>query len=93
MTRALRFLPLLVLIAFVGAVAWRLVSPADEKITSNMIGRPVPAFVLAPALAGKPGLSSSELASNQPRLVNLFASWCVPCSAAARRVEAARGSD
>jgi cytochrome c biogenesis protein CcmG/thiol:disulfide interchange protein DsbE len=83
MNRALRFLPLLILIAIVGALAWRLSSPPNEKITSKMVGRPLPAFVLAPATAGKPGLSSSELASGQPRLINVFASWCVPCIAEA----------
>lgn len=83
MNRALRFLPLLVLIVIVGALAWRLSSPPDEKIPSKMLGQPLPAFVLAPATAGKPGLSSSDLATGQPRLINVFASWCVPCIAEA----------
>ena len=83
MNRALRFVPLLVLMVFVGAVAWRLASPPDEKITSKMIGRQVPAFALAPAVPGKPGLSSSDLASGRPRMINVFASWCVPCIAEA----------
>ena len=83
MNRWLRFLPLLVLIAFIGAVAWRLNRPAEEEIRSQMIGRPVPAFALAPAMPGKPGLASVELAKGQPRLVNVFASWCVPCIAEA----------
>jgi cytochrome c biogenesis protein CcmG/thiol:disulfide interchange protein DsbE len=74
---------LLILVAFVGAVAWRLSSPADETITSKMIGQPVPAFKLSPATPGKPGLASVQLASGQPRIVNVFASWCVPCIAEA----------
>ena len=83
MSRAVRFLPLLILAAFVAAVAWRLSSPPDEKISSKMIGRPVPDFALAPASPGKPGLSSSDLASGRPRMINVFASWCVPCIAEA----------
>jgi len=83
MNWALRFLPLLILVAFVGAVAWRLSSPADEKIPSKLVGRPVPAFALAPATMDKPGLSSADLATGQARLVNVFASWCVPCIAEA----------
>jgi cytochrome c biogenesis protein CcmG/thiol:disulfide interchange protein DsbE len=82
-SRWLRFLPLIVLVTFVGAVAWRLGKPAEEQIPSQLVGRPVPAFVLAPALPGKPGLSSTDLAKGQPRLVNVFASWCVPCIAEA----------
>jgi cytochrome c biogenesis protein CcmG/thiol:disulfide interchange protein DsbE len=30
-------------------------------------------------VAGRPGLSSADLAQGQPRIVNVFASWCIPC--------------
>ncbi len=83
MKRGPRFLPLIVLMLFVAVVAWRLSKPADEAIPSRMIGRPVPGFALAPAVPGKPGLASTDLAKGQPRLVNVFASWCVPCIAEA----------
>ena len=43
----------------------------------------LPAFILPPALHGKPGLQSADLESGGPRLVNIFASWCVPCIAEA----------
>lgn len=83
MSRWLRFLPLLILLAFVGAVAWRLGKPAEQEIRSQMIGQPVPAFALAPAAPGKAGLASADLAKGQPRMINVFASWCVPCIAEA----------
>ena len=83
MSRAVRFLPLLILLLFVAVVSWRLIVPNDEKIRSRMTGQPIPAFVLAPATDGVPGLSSTDLATGQPRLVNVFASWCVPCIAEA----------
>lgn len=83
MSRLLRFLPLLVLVAFLVAVAWRLNRPAEEEIRSQLVGQPVPAFALAPALPDKPGLASAELAQGQPRMINVFASWCVPCIAEA----------
>ena len=83
MSRSLRFLPLLVLLVFVAIVTWRLAVPNDEKIRSRMTGQPVPAFALAPATDGLPGLSSTDLATGQPHLVNVFASWCVPCIAEA----------
>ena len=83
MSRLLRFLPLFVLAAFVIAVAWRLSRPADEEIRSQLIGQQVPAFSLAPALPGRAGLASAQLASGQPRMINVFASWCVPCIAEA----------
>ena len=83
MSRFLRILPLLVLIAFVGAVAWRLGKPAEEEIRSQLVGQPVPTFSLAAAIPGKPGLASADLARGGPRMVNVFASWCVPCIAEA----------
>ena len=83
MSRWLRFLPLLMLIAFIGGVTWRLNRPAEEKIPSRLIGQPIPAFALAPAMPAKPGLSSAELGKGQPRMINIFASWCVPCIAEA----------
>ena len=83
MSRLLRFLPLLVLALFVIAVAWRLARPAEEEIPSQLVGQPVPVFALSPAMPGKAGLKTAELASGQPRMINLFASWCVPCIAEA----------
>jgi cytochrome c biogenesis protein CcmG, thiol:disulfide interchange protein DsbE len=83
MSRLVRFVPLVVLLLFVAVVAWRLVMPEDMKIRSRMTGQPVPAFTLAPAADAVPGLSSKDLATGQPRLVNVFASWCVPCIAEA----------
>jgi cytochrome c biogenesis protein CcmG/thiol:disulfide interchange protein DsbE len=83
MSKWLRFLPLLVLMAFLAAVGWRLAQPAEEEIRSQMIGQPVPAFTLAPAIKGRAGLASADLAGAAPRMVNVFASWCVPCIAEA----------
>jgi cytochrome c biogenesis protein CcmG, thiol:disulfide interchange protein DsbE len=83
MSRALRFVPLALLLAFVGFVAWRLVNPTDTTIRSQLEGKPIPAFALPPALPGKAPLSSADLATGKPRLVNIFASWCVPCIAEA----------
>ena len=88
MSRLLRFIPLLVLAIFVIAVAWRLGRPAEEEIRSQLIGQPLPAFALEPALPGRAALASSDLASGQPRMINVFASWCVPCIAEAPQLEA-----
>ena len=81
MSRALRFAPLVLLLVVVGALVWRLATPVDTTVPSKLEGKPVPAFALAAALPGKAGLTAKDLASGQPRLVNIFASWCVPCIA------------
>ena len=79
MSRSLRLIPIVLLLWLVIGLAWRLVKPADTAIPSQMVERPVPAFALPPAVGGKPGLAAADLATGQPRLVNIFASWCVPC--------------
>lgn len=78
MSRA-RFIPLLLFALLVVAVAWRLATPKDDRVASKLEGQKLPSFTLPPAVPGKPGLSSADLAGGTPRLVNLFASWCVPC--------------
>lgn len=83
MSRTLRFLPVLVVVLIVGTFVWRLANPADPVVRSQLVGEPIPEFELPPAVPGKPGLSSADLRGGEPRLVNIFASWCIPC-----RVEA-----
>ena len=50
MSRLLRFLPVALLLLLVAALAWRLASPGDTEVRSQLEGKPVPAFALPPAL-------------------------------------------
>jgi cytochrome c biogenesis protein CcmG/thiol:disulfide interchange protein DsbE len=75
---------LLALVAgLLGLFAYMLAQPKDEFVESAMIGEPIPAFELPPIVADRPGLSSADLADGRPKLLNVFASWCVPCAAEA----------
>ena len=79
MSRAVRFAPLALLLLVIVALVWRLATPADTDVHSTLEGKRVPAFALAAGLPSKPAFSSGDLATGRPHLVNVFASWCVPC--------------
>ncbi|HEX8223202.1 MAG TPA: DsbE family thiol:disulfide interchange protein [Allosphingosinicella sp.] len=88
MRRLFLWLPLAVFAAFVVTVAIGLRKPPETQIRSRMIGKPMPDFALQPALASHPGLAAADLRKGRPRLVNVFASWCLPCKAEAPQLDA-----
>jgi cytochrome c biogenesis protein CcmG, thiol:disulfide interchange protein DsbE len=80
MTRKLLYvLPALI---FVGlAAAFYAGLGRDPSIVpSALIGKPAPNFALPALLDGKPGVANADLKAKTV-LVNMFASWCVPCRA------------
>ncbi|MEI8395325.1 MAG: DsbE family thiol:disulfide interchange protein [Rhodospirillaceae bacterium] len=70
-----------------------------HMIPSALIDKPVPKFELPPLPGFDHGLSTADLATGEPQLLNVFASWCPPCRAeqpvlmrlAANRVVTLRG--
>jgi cytochrome c biogenesis protein CcmG/thiol:disulfide interchange protein DsbE len=82
------FLPLAVFAAFLGVAAWQLTQPKDEFVHSTMIGKPMPAFAMRAASPDRPGLALADLADGTPKLLNIWASWCVPCAAEAPQIAA-----
>lgn len=73
--------PLGVFVVFALVVAYSLYRPSDKLHPSQMIGKAFPATALPAAASDRPPFAS---ATGEPRLVNVFASWCVPCIAEAR---------
>jgi cytochrome c biogenesis protein CcmG/thiol:disulfide interchange protein DsbE len=88
MKRVILWLPLGLFLAFLVTVALGLYSPSERVIRSRMVGKGMPQFALQPSVASHPALTSADLASGQPRLVNVFASWCVPCKVEAPQLMA-----
>ena len=82
--------PLGLFAVFVGIVLFALLIPANRDIRSEMVGKPMPAFDLRAATPGLLGLSRADLVGGRPHLVNIFASWCVPCAVEAPMLAALR---
>ncbi|MBK7285063.1 MAG: DsbE family thiol:disulfide interchange protein [Sphingomonadales bacterium] len=83
MKRVSLWLPFSIFVVFFGVVAFGLIRPSDHVITSKMVGKPLPQFALQPAHEGQAGLTSGDFSGGAPRLLNVFASWCIPCIAEA----------
>ena len=78
----------LVATACIGGLAiYGLAVPKDNQVHSAMIGRKLPEFALLAATQGVLPLSSKDMADGKPRLLNIFASWCIPCKAEAPQLE------
>lgn len=77
------WLPLALFAAFVVLVLFGLFRPAERTVESAMIGKPLPAFALKQAVPDRPALAMADFAGGKPKLLNIFASWCVPCAAEA----------
>ena len=82
------FLPLGIFFLFVGVAAWQLTQPKDEFVHSAMVGQPIPDFAMRAASPDRPGLALADLKDGKPKLLNIWASWCVPCAAEAPQLAA-----
>jgi cytochrome c biogenesis protein CcmG/thiol:disulfide interchange protein DsbE len=80
------WLPLGLFVGFCGLVVAGLVHPADHDVKSRMIGQSVPPFALPAAVFDRPGLARADLATGKPHLLNIFASWCIPCGIEAPQI-------
>ena len=83
MKRLLFILPLLIFAIGAAFLYWGLNPERDPAaIPSVLIDEPAPQFELPPIEASAtPGLSTADLAGGQITVVNIFASWCLPCRA------------
>lgn len=76
-SRLVLLLPLALFGVLAAAFYWDLRNN-DERLPSTLIGKQVPEFALPPIEGRQDGLSSADL-QGQVSLVNVWASWCVPC--------------
>jgi len=82
------WLPLVLFGGFFALVLNGLIRPAENEVESAMVGKALPEFALPAGFEGTPALRTADFRAGEPRLLNIFASWCVPCAAEAPQLEA-----
>lgn len=87
-SRLLLWVPLALFAFFAGLAGYMLTQEKDQFVASTMIGQPLPDFALDPAFGGLPGAAKADFVGGQPKLLNIWASWCLPCIAEAPQLEA-----
>lgn len=88
MRRLIIWVPLGIFALFLIVVAFGLSQTGDRTLRSQLIGKAMPAFALPGALPERAGLRTADFTAGQPRVLNIFASWCVPCIAEAPQLTA-----
>ena len=83
MNRLWLWIPLLLFVGFSALAAYQLTRPKNEFVESAMIGKALPEFALRAAHPGRPGVATADFRDGKPRLLNIWASWCLPCIAEA----------
>ncbi|GMN02836.1 DsbE family thiol:disulfide interchange protein [Erythrobacter sp. MTPC3] len=86
--RPVSFIPLALFLFFAGLAGYMLTQDKDQTIPSGMVDKPLPEFDLPPAYDGLPGASRADFIGGKPKLLNVWASWCLPCIAEAPQLEA-----
>lgn len=82
------WLPLILFGSLFALFVHGLTNPANTNVVSAFVGNPLPRFDLPPAAQDRPGLATTAFHTGQPKLLNVFASWCVPCAAEAPQLAA-----
>jgi cytochrome c biogenesis protein CcmG/thiol:disulfide interchange protein DsbE len=91
MNRLIYLIPVVIFLGIAGFFFWGLrerAAVAPDELPSVLIGKPAPSTTL-PALDGQvQAFTTSDLRSGHVSIVNVFASWCVPCREEAPTLQA-----
>jgi len=78
MKRAIYIIPVLLFAGLAYFLFHSLIAPPPTELPSALIGKPAPALTLAPLDHDAQGFGPADL-KGHVTIVNVFASWCVPC--------------
>lgn len=85
MRRLAVILPVALFAAMIGVMASLLTDPErnndPSRLPSPLVGKPAPEISLPPVAEAIPGGFSTNDLKGRVTIVNVFASWCIPCLA------------
>lgn len=76
-----RILPIAIFVLIAASFLWGLWFGTAREIPSPLIGATAPTFDMPPLYEGAAGFASFDLQAGEVTIVNVWASWCVPCRA------------
>jgi cytochrome c biogenesis protein CcmG/thiol:disulfide interchange protein DsbE len=71
----------LVLFAALAGVFLTNIGKDTSVVPSALLGKPAPDFQLPPLPGRDRGLSRADISKGEVSVLNVFASWCIPCRA------------
>jgi cytochrome c biogenesis protein CcmG, thiol:disulfide interchange protein DsbE len=83
MRRVLYILPVLAFIGLAYMFFHSLNGPPPDQLPSALVGKHAPATNLPPLDSSVPAFSSADFTKGHVTVLNVWASWCVPCRAEA----------
>ncbi|HEY4115890.1 MAG TPA: DsbE family thiol:disulfide interchange protein [Rhizomicrobium sp.] len=79
MNRLIYIVPVLAFGGLAYLLFHSLSAPPPDELPSTLIGKPAPPLSLPPLDAKAKGFSRDDLAAGHVTVLNVWASWCVPC--------------
>jgi len=89
--RLIYILPALAFLGLAYVLLRSLLAPPPDTLASALIDKPAPRFDLPALDAAAQSFSTSDLGAGHVTVMNVFASWCVPCRAEAPVLETIAG--
>jgi cytochrome c biogenesis protein CcmG/thiol:disulfide interchange protein DsbE len=90
MKRLVYIIPVIAFAALAFVLFKSLLAPPPSELPSMLVNKPVPRDVL-PALTGSQAFAPGDFAKGHVTVLNVFASWCVPCRAEAPGLAVIKG--